>query len=649
MCRCRILTISCLCLFLVSPQGHAAMLGYWSFDEGDIEDNRAIDRSGGGHDGVIGSARPVTGRIGQALQFDGAASFVNVEGLIARTTELSVSVWIRRDSVSGVRRLFYFDGLHQIGFTGTTMFVHTFTIRGEDPNLPYFDSGITAGKWVHLAVTWNTAAPADNVNVYVDGHLKARETLAGARGGKISFTGVRIGRIYLSGVSPATFHGAVDEVRIYDTALTADEVKALSRGEVIDPGPPKAERGESIMTAMKAGDVLPSKLPLRKNWAEGKKLLRVASELVSRLLDSPSLAEANLPARVKAWQQTGLDGMVFNMARHDKEKGPQRVQGQWWNIVPMRYEEFIPEIEAFRAVEDWGRLTDNFLWSSTAVWGSGACQDWFNDKHWKAVLNNVRIQARVARECGFKGLLLDSEQYLHHGRGPWRLPFSYRYYALMGGYELAGEAEPRPFAECAAKIRERATQYAEAITGEFPDLVLIVIPGLYECALPQGPKPAGKDLVIYENPQALYPAFCDGLLLGLDERASIVSAVESTYEKWRYSDMLVARDACKKRSVALSTVPELARRRISFAPGVWAEPGRKWSDTNVSMNRRNPEMHTHALYNALAASDRYAWLYGEQSKFLTLTPSPLMREYQQANVDAHEVQDLFWEPRPAAE
>ena len=64
----------------------------------------------------------------------------------------------------------------------------------------------------------------------------------------------------------------------------------------------------------------------------------------------------------------------------------------------------------------------------------------------------------------------------------------------------------------------------------------------------------------------------------------------------------------------------------------------------MSVNLRDPEAHAHAVHNALAASDHYAWLYGEKSKFLTTRPTDLMREYFDANIKAHEIQDLFWKP-----
>ena len=95
-------------------------MGYWSFDRDDVVGDRAIDRSGQGHDAIIHKALPVAGKIGQALKFDGLKSYVDVDGLILRSPELSVSLWIKKDTVSGVRRLVFFDGLLQIGLTNTT-------------------------------------------------------------------------------------------------------------------------------------------------------------------------------------------------------------------------------------------------------------------------------------------------------------------------------------------------------------------------------------------------------------------------------------------------------------------------------------------------------------------------------------------------
>ena len=375
----------------------------------------------------------------------------------------------------------------------------------------------------------------------------------------------------------------------------------------------------------------------------GKKLIRAEGESLG-FCGAGSIAEMDLPAKVKLWQETGLDGLVFSVASHDKakcdlltgqDKGYRNMQGLWWNVLPRTYEEFLPEIEAFQSVKDWGRLTDNFLRTMSSVSGDTRLPDWFNDKDWEVVLANNAIAARIAKESGFKGLVLDVEDYDFPTKGVWRIPFNYGLYE-DSTYKIGGEAKPKPFLEVAAKVRERGRQYAEAISAVYPDMTLFVWPDLYELEGPTGFR------------RLLYPAFFDGLLLGLDERATLVAGTELTYGDSQYANMLIFRDQSKEQALILSSVPELARKRITFSVGIWTDAGvhpDRFSDTDVRINHRDPERHKHAVHNALAASDKYAWQWGEIS-WLKANPTPLMREYWQANIDGHQPQDLEWGPEP---
>ena len=622
------------------PEGYAVAVtspgkpvGYWSFDRGDIEGYKALDKTGNGHDGVIDGAAPVAGIAGQALHFDGSDGCVTIDRLGIKGTELSLSLWLRREpSTSRVNRLAFLGDLLQVGFFDALIFIHTGEFTRADYNNPYAELGLVQGKWHCLAVTWDTAAADDNVKVYLDGTLRLAADLDNARDVALKAYKMMIA----SNGQPDSndgFVGAVDEVALYDKVLTAQEIKesftriakARGAGEPLAGGVGKVIRFPRKPEALYIPKV---------TYSGPRKLIRVGSELCSRLLDSPSISQADLPAKVRAWQQTGLDGLVFSMASHDKSKGETNMTGKWWNLVRRDYEEFVPEIKAFQSVKDWGRLTDNFLWSSMAIWADREPkgQDWFSDEDWDIILSNVRLQTRIARECGFKGILLDTEQYEHHAPGPWYIPFSYPLYAEYG-YKLAPEEKPRTFSEVAAEIRKRGTQYSQTICSEFPGIRLIVIPGLYEWT-----KRLGGSLEEQDN--GLFPSFLDGLLEGLDDKATIICGSERTYSKTLLKDIMRARKSFDEAIEELCKAPAHLKSRMSFAAGIWAEPGRKWSNTDVSQNARSPKDHKLALRNAFkASSGEYAWLYGEKSFFLTTDPTPLMREYFQANVDAHEDED----------
>ena len=347
----------------------------------------------------------------------------------------------------------------------------------------------------------------------------------------------------------------------------------------------------------------------------GKKLLRIGSELVSRMLDSPSIADADLPNKVPVWQNTGLDGLVFNIASDESAiPGSTRLMnGQWWNVhtlINRTYDEFIPDIQAFQSVADWGRLTDNFLWSSYAVWDTPVyvtCQDWFSDSDWVKIINNVSIQARIALECGFKGILLDVEQYEHHGSGPWRFPFDYDSYVLYVG-------SPESLATCEAKIQQRGQEYAQAICTEYPGLTLIIIPSFYR---PNGLLPW----------EPLYPAFIDGVLAGLDPNARLISGIEYTYGMSGYSEIDTVYDGVISQHIDRSQTPLLVQDKMTAMVGI---------NVDHPETLFTPEGYEIAIRNALAVSAQYAWSYGEPSNFLATPPDAGTLPYLQANIDAHD-------------
>ena len=363
-----------------------------------------------------------------------------------------------------------------------------------------------------------------------------------------------------------------------------------------------------------------------------KKLIRIGSELCSRLLDSASIADADLPNRVVSWQQNGLDGMVFSIASN-RSMFPGSIRnmtGLWWNVKNLEkrnYNEFLPDIQAFQSVSDWGWLTDKLLWSSMSTWDTPSLtksQDWFNDAHWDVITNNVSIQARIAKEVGFKGVLLDMEQYHHHGSGgPWYHPFNYPEYQ-NGGYLLAGEASPPSFNDVAAKVFDRGKLYAQTLSSEFSGLTLIAIP---EWHRPNGL--LGEELLI--------PAFMDGLFAGLDANAKLIDDTETTYGMTSFNELKYVHDQVINQTLARSGNPQLVQAKFSVAIGIQTDGhnGGAFSDTDVTQNHRTPAQHQLAVTNALALSEEYAWLYGETSRFLTTNPTPLMQQYFQANIAAH--------------
>jgi hypothetical protein len=90
------------------------------------------------------------------------------------------------------------------------------------------DDEIAAGRWVHLAATYDAATRV--LQVYADGISVCELTTTGGDGTILdNGNPVRMGR---REAAPDTdLDGAVDDVRIYDVALTPEQIAAVMAGD----------------------------------------------------------------------------------------------------------------------------------------------------------------------------------------------------------------------------------------------------------------------------------------------------------------------------------------------------------------------------------------------------------------------------------
>lgn len=298
---------------VIPPPGAIA---YWSFDRADLDGNRITDGSGNGSDGQIHKAVLVGGRLSEALELDGTDGGITFDGLNIKGKYASICLWVKRNS-SGLRRLVFIYGLFQVGFSGDELFVHTGRIGRADTNLPLADLGIAGKKWNHLSVTWDTAADADNVKVYVNGQLRAKATLDVAKGRDLKIETLRIGHTGNADSANQSFDGIIDEVALYDITLPADLIDQYHTKVLASVGESPPTQLNQLIITQGSAEPEPPYIP-RVTYTGPKKLIRIGSELCSRMLGVNSMAEADLPTKVKLWQETGLDGLVFSMTSHDR-------------------------------------------------------------------------------------------------------------------------------------------------------------------------------------------------------------------------------------------------------------------------------------------------------------------------------------------
>jgi len=196
-----------------------SLLAYYAFEEG--SGVVAIDSSGNGNNGTInGGATWTTGAngIGGGLDFNGVDAYVDI-GDIDLTNAFTIAAWVKpsvlgRDSASMiVGKTFQ---TYQLYISPSNRFV----FQSNSATQLGYDAGLVANAWRHVAVTFNTT---DGMVLYVDGSAVVTNSTTQIIGTDNVVT--KIGATEL--VVKKFFLGTIDEVRIYDRSLTANEVQTL--------------------------------------------------------------------------------------------------------------------------------------------------------------------------------------------------------------------------------------------------------------------------------------------------------------------------------------------------------------------------------------------------------------------------------------
>lgn len=205
------------------------LVGLWSFDGADVSGTTAYDRSGQGNNGTLtNSPRAIRGKLGQALNFDGADDYVSVptSGIFDVTTQATYSAWVKLVALPGTANGYFI--------------IRKWVAAIEDKSIAVLQSGkpifylhgafggtylsgntvLVPGEWYHIVGTYDGTTAKIYVNGVVDNSKSASGNVSDSTGV------VSIGRS-LDGANPAFMNGAIDDVRIYSRTLSENEIRDL--------------------------------------------------------------------------------------------------------------------------------------------------------------------------------------------------------------------------------------------------------------------------------------------------------------------------------------------------------------------------------------------------------------------------------------
>jgi hypothetical protein len=214
------------------------LIGYWTMDTDSITGTTLADSSGNNNNGtLVGFTSPETapGEFGQALVYPASGqAYVQVPNLPLDTTTgdaNSISLWFYRNdiNVNDVLLLLPNSPRYDLWLTGSPNNSSSDTylcINTENNECFGIGSATLLGQWVHVVAIFANGAETKG-SLYVDGQPAGAACLTAAGFQPCDYSAVAAAPVEFGGETDFFYHGMIDDVRIYNRALTASEVSVL--------------------------------------------------------------------------------------------------------------------------------------------------------------------------------------------------------------------------------------------------------------------------------------------------------------------------------------------------------------------------------------------------------------------------------------
>ena len=186
-----------------------------------------IDDSGKGNNGiVVGNVTFIPGKFGSAIHFNNAGDHVKIDNSESlNLTHFTTEAWFKLDSLpsqmldGSARETYYLIEKSSQYYVEITPSEYTFFV-GTAARV-YVRPVRTGDEWIHWTCTFN----GKEICTYINGELEGSTKFMGEKPA-LTENPVKIGTVWTKeGEEKGWFKGAVDEVKIWERALTPEEIK----------------------------------------------------------------------------------------------------------------------------------------------------------------------------------------------------------------------------------------------------------------------------------------------------------------------------------------------------------------------------------------------------------------------------------------
>jgi hypothetical protein len=186
------------------------------------------DASGNGLTGTTSGTTWTTGKYGSALSFNGSTGRV-ITGLQSLAPVRTYMLWSNRTGGGGnsLGRLFekrYTGAEVEILYNDEVAHVYRYRRVWSGGIASWSIPQPTANVWHHIAVVYNASSPANRPQMYVDGVAQVVTQVSAPSGTPLANTDSYL--LGNRGAGDRGWQGRLDDLRIYNRALTASEIQA---------------------------------------------------------------------------------------------------------------------------------------------------------------------------------------------------------------------------------------------------------------------------------------------------------------------------------------------------------------------------------------------------------------------------------------
>jgi hypothetical protein len=290
---------------------------------------------------------------------------------------------------------------------------------------------------------------------------------------------------------------------------------------------------------------------------------------------------------IREMEKRPFDGIIFRTKEYNHA----------FDIRLWKQADLQPQIDTLAQIK-WQKFTDNFL---TLYAANNWNMDWFNDDHWNAIIENMKLFSLAVHSGHCVGVCFDPEPY---GTDPWVYPGPYK---------------DKSFEQVADQVRRRGRQFITALQEHTPELKVLSFfqMGLFGDIVDE-PDPKIRQEKLLKKWMVLLSAFCMGMLEGAAPGTILIDGNESAYYYESPDDYYYAYHFIRQRAQTL--VPESLRKKyngqVQVGMALYIDQTLGKRTTQTTSHFLTPEQQLkffeHNVYYALTTSDEYIWCYSER-------------------------------------